>query len=443
MPSSYRTPGVYREELFLQPQARLPTGVPGFVGFADAIVALVAAPPGVQFPDSLPNSLKGKVQYQNKFLRFSDKMTATERDQLLVLSSESRFQAAIADLFRLAQTGFDAPILLQRRDEFFNRFAGIEVGFLAEAVNGFFENGGTRCYLVRVRPGQTAQAWEAALKMALTVLETVNDLDLVAIPDAMMLSDPSAVNRVQQAMLAHCRHQGDRLALLDALPESQATEILSQRERILLGQIEPINAALYYPWIRNAKGKLVPPSGHVAGIFARSDRTRGVFKAPANEEILDALDLETIVDNSIQADLNPNNINCLRIFPGRGIRVWGARTLSQDETWRYVNVRRLVLTIERWIDQNMAWATFEPNSPRLWVRIQRELSTYLEGLWRAGALQGQTAGQAFYVKCDTETNPPESRETGAVVTEIGLAASAPAEFIIVRIIRRAADSVSA
>src|SRR5262245_59697673 len=184
-------------------------------------------------------------------------------------------------------------------------------------------------------------------------------------------------------------------------------------------------------------GCLVPPCGHVAGIVARSDARVGFFKAPANEEVFGVLDLETDIDNSIQDQLNPAGVNCLRAFRGRGIRVWGARTLSRDPNWRYINVRRLFLTLRRWLDLNMAWATFEPNEPGLWVRIQRKLTTYLANLLRDGALQGATPEQAFYVKCDRETNPPEGREVGQVVTEIGLAPLAPAEFIVLRIIHRA------
>ena len=162
-----------------------------------------------------------------------------------------------------------------------------------------------------------------------------------------------------------------------------------------------------------------------------------MFKAPANEEIRDAVNLEVLIDNSVQGELNSKGINCLRAFPGRGIRVWGARTLSSDSNWRYINVRRLSITIKRWIDLNMVWAAFEPNTPQLWVRIQRELSAYLTDLWQAGALKRETPEQAFYVKCDAETNPPENRERGQVVTEIGFAPSSPAEFIFVRITQRA------
>jgi len=240
-------------------------------------------------------------------------------------------------------------------------------------------------------------------------------------------------------MLAHCAEQGNRLAILDAWLHSTVGQVLEQRESLTVGQTEPVNGALYYPWLRTVNNRLVPPCGHVAGIFARSDARVGVFKAPANEEIFGVFDLEIAIDNRLQEQLNPQGINCLRAFPGRGIRLWGARTLSRDPTWRYISVRRLVLTLRRWIDRNMLWATFEPNEPRLWVRIQRELTTYLTKLLRDGALKGATPAQAFYVKCDAETNPTEQRDVGQVVTEIGLAPLVPAEFIVVRIIHRGGD----
>ena len=190
----------------------------------------------------------------------------------------------------------------------------------------------------------------------------------------------------------------------------------------------------------------MPPCGHVAGIYARSDARAGVFKAPANEEILGALDLGILAnkvgggkgtDVPVVADqeaLNPQGVNCLRAFPGRGIRVWGARTLSRDPNWRYINVRRLFLTLQRWIDLNMNWVSFEPNTPVLWIRITREIGAYLTGLWAAGGLAGETAEQSFFVKCDDETNPPQARQAGQVITEVGLAPARPAEFIRVRVI---------
>lgn len=380
MPTVYKTPGVYREEIFLKPEVSLPTGVPGFIGFFTA-----------RTPE--------------------------------------------------ADVSANSVISLNRKEEFTDKFVGLPGGYLLDAIIGFFENGGTHCYVVRADyDDQNNGHNESALKNALESLVPLSDLDLVAIPDAMVLQDSEATIRVQQAVLKHCETQGNRLAILDSLPGSNTDLVLDQRNQLMAVQKEPLNGTLYYPWLRNTEDRLVPPSGHVAGIFARSDRSRGVFKAPANEELRGVLGLEVAVENSVQDQLNPKGINCLRTFPGRGTRVWGARTLSQDLNWRYVNVRRLFLTLNRWIDQNMGWATFEPHSPQLWIRIQRELNSYLSQLWREGALQGQTAEQAFYIKCDAETNPPDNRQTGQVITEIGLAVNGPAEFLVIRILHRSSTT---
>jgi phage tail sheath protein FI len=229
------------------------------------------------------------------------------------------------------------------------------------------------------------------------------------------------------------------VALLDSVA-GQGAQDLIDRQLLALGLsgTGPVNAALYHPWIRtSASGtQFVPPCGHVAGIIARTDAEVGVFKAPANADIQGAVDLDIDLDSDALALLNDAGVNCLRAFPGRGIRVWGARTLSTDPNWRYLNVRRLVLTVLRWIDLNMTWAAFEPNVPALWVRIQRELGTYLTQLWRAGALQG-SVNEAFFVHCDAELNPAAGREAGQVVTEIGLAPTVPAEFIVISVQHRA------
>jgi phage tail sheath protein FI len=160
----------------------------------------------------------------------------------------------------------------------------------------------------------------------------------------------------------------------------------------------------------------------------------GVHKAPANEILEGVVDLEVNLTHDQQGPLNVRGINCLRAFPGRGIRIWGARTLSSDIFWRYVNVRRLFLTVGRWIERNMADVLFEPQSLGLWAHIVRDLSVYLEELFRRGALKGESPQEAFYVKCDAELNPPEVQAEGIVITEIGLAAAVPAEFIVVRLI---------
>lgn len=197
--------------------------------------------------------------------------------------------------------------------------------------------------------------------------------------------------------------------------------------------------AVYYPWLQvgnpagNGESLLVPPCGYMAGVYARSDTERGVHKAPANEVVRGAIGVEKQITKSEQDILNPIGINCIRSFPGRGIRVWGARTLSSDPSWRYINVRRLFNFVEKSIQQGTQWVVFEPNDMDLWARIRRDITAFLTMVWRSGALFGATPSQAFYVKCDEETNPPEARDLGQVIIEIGIAPVKPAEFVIFRI----------
>lgn len=447
----YRVPGVYRQEVTAGAQPALATGVPAFVGFADALndgetaEQLASLPAGLVFPASI----RDKLHHDGGLLFFNGPMTCEERDLLVALSSDAGFVAAVESLYLKSQREAtpNKPIMLQRQADFDARFVGHEGGYLADAVAAFFSNGGARCYVVRADPCVDA---EKALTDALESLAPFDDLDLIAVPDAMTLradeaegenSGEEAITRIQKAMLTHCATNRGRFAILDsrigragqALTPKQAIE---QREALVKNMVEPVNGALYYPWLKLENGRMVPPCGHVAGIYARTDAKAGYFKAPANEEVLGVVDLEVPISNSEQDLLNPEGVNCLRAFPGRGIRVWGARTISRDPNWRYINVRRLFLTLQRWIDRNMAWANFEPTTPRLWVRITRELSGFLDGLWRAGALAGQTRDEAYYVKCDSETNPPEVREAGQTITEIGLAPGRPAEFVVVRIVHQ-------
>jgi Bacteriophage tail sheath protein len=198
--------------------------------------------------------------------------------------------------------------------------------------------------------------------------------------------------------------------------------------------------ALYYPWLAvtnplggDGANLLVPPSGHIAGIYARTDEERGVHKAPANSVVLGAVDLELNVTKGEQDTLNPVGINCIRAFPGQGIRVWGARTLASDPAWRYVNVRRLFNYVEASIEAGTQWVVFEPNDQDLWARVRRDISAFLRRVWHSGALFGATPEQAFYVKCDEELNPPEVRDVGQLIIEVGMAPVKPAEFVIFRI----------
>jgi phage tail sheath protein FI len=338
----------------------------------------------------------------------------------------------------LGQTSSGAanqPVRLTRFSQLAEVFGPPPAGrFLAAAVEGFFLNGGRECLVVPLAAGDP----EDALHDALAALAARQDLDLVCAPDLHAVAhDPDQALRMQSAVLTHCRAQGDRFALLDAVPEPGLSEVLAQRSWLDAGD-DGDNGALYYPWLRPASAaRFVPPCGHVAGVVARCDQRTGVHKAPANEELAGVVDLAASLTDAEQAQLNPEGVNALRAFPGRGIRVWGARTLSRHAAWTYISVRRLFLTAARWIELNLADATFEPHDTRLWNRISRELTTYFEGLFQAGALKGRTPAEAFFVKCDATVNPPEVREMGRVVTVIGLAPGVPNEFVVVRIVHGA------
>jgi uncharacterized protein len=195
---------------------------------------------------------------------------------------------------------------------------------------------------------------------------------------------------------------------------------------------------LYWPWIEvmdpiTRRPIMVPPSGHMAGLWSRVDATRGVHKAPANEVVLGANGLEFQITQAEQGELNRNGINCIRSFPGRGIRVWGARTMSSDPEWKYINVRRIFNYVSSSIMQGTQWAVFEPNDQRLWTSLTIAISNFLNRTWRSGALFGASATDAYFVKCDSETNPPEVIEAGQVVCEIGISPVKPAEFVIFRL----------
>jgi phage tail sheath protein FI len=245
-----------------------------------------------------------------------------------------------------------------------------------------------------------------------------------------------AIRDLQGKMIAHCESMGDRMAILDAPADLIPQEVLEWRMNT--AGYDSKMAAFYYPWIEvmdplTNRPMLVPPSGHVAGVWCRSDATRGVHKAPANEVIMGCNGLAFQVTQAEQGGLNKSGINCIRAFPGRGIRIWGARTLSSDPEWRYINVRRLFNFVAESIMEGTQWSVFEPNDQRLWASLQINVSNFLQRLWRDGALFGATPGEAYYVKCDAETNPPEVIEAGQVVCEIGIAPVKPAEFVIFRL----------
>lgn len=377
----------------------------------------------------------------------------------------------------------------------FQHFQTDPQSYLGYAVRGFFENGGEHCLVVPVESAPDSKA-EALIDLfgpytakppdgeRLGMLDDLEDIDLICVPDAMLpdIRSSQKVIPVQSAILEHCERMGDRFAILDGFPsneqhKSSPTEQVEPNVRSAVSHwqdLPPEHGALYYPWVsvkelssmreqplspegmpcdeyRGISGlgdssarllkaqpaRLVPPCGHIAGIYSRSDARIGVHKAPANELMEDVLKLEIDFTDDELAELNDSGVNCLRAIRGGGIRVWGARTLSGQPQWAYVNVRRLFLTLTRWIRKNMDDVIYETNNPDLWDRVRRRLADYCHSLFDRGALKGNSAEQAFYVKCDSETNTREHWEAGELVAEVGLAPLAPMEFIVVRITQKA------
>ncbi len=272
-------------------------------------------------------------------------------------------------------------------------------------------------------------------------LEAIDNVTMLCVPDLMAALQNGAlslddVKAVQLAMIAHCELMADRVAILDTPPGLNAQKVKDWRMDVT--GYDSKYATMYWPWIKVAdpvagKQVFIPPSGYMAGIWARNDSTRGVHKAPANEVVRGAVTLELNITKGEHDTLNPIAVNCIRSFPGQGIRVWGARTLSSDPEWRYLNVRRLFNYVEKSILNGTNWVVFEPNDPKLWDSVKRTINMFLRRVWRDGALFGRTPAQAFFVKCDEENNPPENRDAGILTVEIGIAPVKPAEFVVFRI----------
>lgn len=451
---TYHTPGVHIEHMLTEPARVLRTGVPLFLGL---ISRQDLKAYNAQQPDSDEQFVwKAHATFANAFIARKrgylrlPKRLFSPREEIQTSdhsASQRSFFLRAGQPRGLAEDeqGTDQMVeqAISDKPQRFTIWPQFEAaygdlapfGFLTYAVHGFFENLGPLCYVQLV--SFEGNAALEALQMGLSTLEAYDDFDLICVPDIMWGrtdQDSALVREMQTTVIEHCNRLGNRFALLDPLPFATPTQVLAQRQYLISE-----NAALYYPWIDMRKGpgvtdRFVPPSGHVAGVFARTDLAVGVHKAPANELLEGVVNLAVQLNNAQQGPLNDVGVNCLRAFPRRGIRVWGARTLSHDLNWRYVNVRRIFLTAIRWIERNMVDVVFEPQGPQLWGRIVHDLTAYLTNLFEHGAFAGLTASTSFYVKCDAETNPPEVREVGQVVTEIGLAPAAPAEFIIVRII---------
>jgi phage tail sheath protein FI len=289
----------------------------------------------------------------------------------------------------------------------------------------------------------TTAKYEAALE----ALSGIEDVSIIAAPGSSAYESSIAKGTRNALISAAEKRRAYRIAVLDTPPEQGGTQA-----RAWKGEFDSKYAALYYPWVvvpnplaragdaRIPKEISLPPSGFVCGIYARSDVERGVFKAPANEVVRSALRFETDVNFAQQEVLNPLGVNCLRFFPGRGYRVWGARTASSDPEWKYVNVRRYFNFLERSIDVGTQWAVFEPNGERLWANIRETISSFLETQWREGALLGSDTKQAFFVRCDRSTMTQDDLDNGRLICLVGVAVVKPAEFVIFRIGQKTADA---
>ena len=270
-----------------------------------------------------------------------------------------------------------------------------------------------------------------------TGIQAFVDNDVVSIMAVPGVTDPN----VQLTLVAHCENLASRFAVLDIPREAKKVQDVIAHRDIFDSEY----AALYHPWVEvfdplDKKTLAIPPSGAVMGIYARSDNTRGVHKAPANEVVRACSGLDVQFNKGEQDILNPKGVNLIRSFPGQGIRVWGARTVSSNPKWKYVNVRRLFIFIEESIKANTSWAVFEPNDTALWVRVQRTISVFLTGLWRGGSLMGASPEEAFFVNIGRDTMSQDDIDNGRLVCVIGVAPVKPAEFVIFRITQKTSES---
>jgi phage tail sheath protein FI len=266
-----------------------------------------------------------------------------------------------------------------------------------------------------------------------TGIQAFLDNDVVSIMAVPGVTDPN----VQLTLVAHCENTASRFAVLD-MPQdlSKTDEILTHRN-----VVDSTYAAMYHPWLTvfdplDKKNINIPPSGSVIGIYARSDNSRGVHKAPANEVVRGCTGLSVPFNKGEQDILNPKGVNLIRSFPGQGIRVWGARTASSDPSWKYVNVRRLFIFLEESIKANTNWVVFEPNDERLWARVKRTIDGFLRTMWRDGALAGNSESDAFFCNIGLSTMSQDDIDNGRLICVIGVAPVKPAEFVIFRITQK-------
>jgi uncharacterized protein len=277
--------------------------------------------------------------------------------------------------------------------------------------------------------------------LGLRQFEDIEDISIVAAPGSTWDYNNYHVDAdaIHGLLIGHCEYMRYRIAVLDSAQRQSIADVRGMRARL-----DSKYAALYYPWVTvldpiSRKEIDLPPSGFVAGIYARNDNVRAVYKAPANEVVTLALGFETLLNKAQQEVLNPEGINCFRFFEGRGMRLWGARLISSDPEWKYVNLRRYFAYLERSIDKSTQWAVFEPNGERLWANLRRAAEEFLLSEFQGGALLGDKAEQAFFVRCDRSTMTQNDLDNGRLICLIGVAPLKPAEFVIFRIGQWTAD----
>jgi phage tail sheath protein FI len=411
----YLSPGVYVEEVppLARPIAGVGTSTPAFIGVIHDKINLPARP--------LPG--------ETGSFRWVEFTLPSKANEPVFVSSWNQYVKLFGDFI-----GGDAAPTVAMGDSGDHSIATGQRN-LAHAVYGFFNNGGSGCYVIRI----TA---ESDIQKALDKLAPVDAISMVAAPGV----DPT---KAYVSLKDHCEKFQDRVAILDSV--ETVDDVLKLKDVGNPGR--PQNStysAFYFPWLQvadpaeslmnpNGDGLVfVPPSGHIAGVYARTDNTRGVFKAPANEALLGVTGLKYQLTKADQDHLNGDGVNLIRQLVG-AFRVWGARTVGGDANgeFRYISTRRYMNYLRESIDEGTQFVVFEPNSPALWERIKRTVGGFLMNEWRSGALFGTTPDKAFFVKCDAETNPPEERAAGRVITEIGVAIVQPAEFVIFRIQQQA------
>jgi phage tail sheath protein FI len=458
----YLSPGVYVEEVpsSIKPIVGVSTSVAAFVGIVPDKVSIPEENPDYDptkplsddnkkyktwsYPQQKADLDKAKADYEG--LMEPDVRPARPKGPKPTADDFKKFRAARENYAQALRRDGVSDLADKGEPVLCTSFAQYRVHFgdfsenqdqrnLTHGVFGFFNNGGTRCYVMRYPVIDELQAPEA-----LAPLEAIDEISIVAAPG--ILDEV-----VQSSLITHCENLRDRVCILDAPPNP---------DQFTVGNLKVISntdyGALYFPRIKvfdivrklmaaptdeDSDGEVyVSPSGHIAGVYARVDHTRGVHKAPANEPIHGALPkgVEHLVSKAIQDGLNPDGVNCIRDIDGK-INIWGARTIGGDMNFdtKYISVRRTLIFLEKSIDRGTQWVVFEPNDPSLWAKIVRNVGEFLTDVWRDGALFGKTPQEAFYVRCDEETNPFSERELGKVTTEIGVAIVRPAEFVIFRI----------